>query len=111
MGFLRRFLDKKADLYDLDLSQTTGSGQPIETLVLNKSSVPIFFSPHPSLVYRFVQAGGVKAGDFTAILENVIRTNQVLSIGGTKYRIVSAVQIKWGYKDLAYLAHLEYYHH
>lgn len=109
--FLRAFLDKRATLYNIDLSTLTPSGQPVEKLVQVKTNVPIFFSPHPSLVYKFVQAGGVKSGDFTSILETPVLTNQVLEILGTKYRIVSAVEVKFKARDLAFVAHLEYYKH
>lgn len=111
MGFLRSFLDKKAILYNIDLTTLTPSGQPIEKLVQVKTNVPIFFSPHPSMIWKFVQAGGVKFGDFTSILETLVVNNQVLEIGGIKYRIVSAVEIKFKSRVYGYVAHLEFYKH
>ena len=95
MSCLSGFLNKTATVYTIDTSESTQSGQPIETLVL-RTTLRVFFSPHVRNVWKLYDPGQIKIGEFVAYSVKTVNLSEVLTIDGENYLVESSNPLQVG---------------
>lgn len=116
MSCISAYLNSKAVLYNIDRTETTESGQPIETLTQSKN-LRVFFQPYAlrSSVYKLFNAGQVKVGDYFCLSVKPISlepSSQVISIEISNYEkflIVNAFPLRVGCLNVGYQLSLQRY--
>ncbi len=111
MGLLGSFLNNKANQYTISTGTSTTTGQPIESLVLLKSNISVFFSNNPRRLYQLFDPGQIAVNTPVVFAEKQILVNQVLEIDSVKYRTIAANPLKFRNRVFGYVAYLERYKH
>jgi len=104
--------DKVATVYTIDKSETTQSGQPIESLV-QRTTTACIFANHIKNVWALFQPGQIKIGDFVLMSAKSITDGEVVEIDGEKYLVEAANPIKIPGKNhiFGYKSYLTRYKH
>src|SRR6266849_4163429 len=92
MSAIRAVLTEKAKVFIIDVSQTTSSAQPIETLVDTGLTYRCKFKPKRSFFYYLT--GQVDLTNDIIITEREVVLNNILELDNIKYRIVSVTKLK-----------------
>jgi hypothetical protein len=95
MSCLSSFLNNTAIIYTVDKSNTTVSGQPIETLV-ERTTIKIYFSPHVKNVWKLFTPGQIQVGEFVAYAIKTVVEGEVMEIEGTKYIVEASNKLQAG---------------
>lgn len=117
MGCLTGYFNSKARVYDIDRSQETDSGQPIETIPDTPTkTIRVFFEPYNlrNPLYELFNAGRVKTGDYFCLSATALTTDQVLAIelsGYENFQVTNVYPLKAGKKIIAYQLSLERWKH
>lgn len=110
MSCLSFFLNKVAKVYRVDRSESTGSGQPIETLTYNRN-VKVYFSPNVRNIYKLFDPGQIKVGEYTCFSVKSIDQGEILEIDGEKYTVTGVAQAAYKKHIFGQTSYLERYKH
>jgi hypothetical protein len=112
MSCLSGYLNKDCIVYDIDFSQTTESGQPIETLTQVKT-IKCLFTDNVKRLYQLFDPGQIKVGLFILFTIKVVTENQVVEIDNVKYRVTRTRPINplRNRHIMGYQSYVEHYKH
>lgn len=110
MGFLSGFLTEAAEVFTIDTSVSTSTGQPTETLV-SLETIKVFFQPNLKRERSLFGPGMVKVGEFSAISEKSIAEGTVVEINSVKYRVVASNAVKFKKRTFLFSLSLDLYQH
>ena len=117
MSCLTGLLDQTVDIYTIDNSETTESGQPIETLVYNRTikvyeiANKIYFSRDVRTLYKLFDPGFVKASDVTFFSVKEIAEKEVVNFKGENFIVTSVVKASLLKHTFGWTSYLSRYQH
>ena len=113
MSCLSSLLTSSAIVYNIDYTETTQSGQPIETLVRVKT-IKCTLTDSLKKFWGLFDPGQIKTGQFKLFTVKSVEGNQVVEISGVKYRVTAVSPVTPGHcgtHALGYISYLELYKH
>jgi hypothetical protein len=111
MSCLSGFLNTTATIYSIDFSETTESGQPIETLTLVKT-IKCLITDNRKRFWNTYDPGQITTGQFYMFSVKSVQANNVAEIDSIKYRITASSPMNGiGGHVMGYTSYLEHYKH
>lgn len=113
MSCLGGFLTDTATVYNIDFSNTTGSGQPIETLSSPIKTIRCLLTDDRRKAWHLYDPGQIKDGEFVFFSIKTITVNQVVEVNSVKYRVVNTKPVRpfKHHHIMGYQSFLEFYKH
>lgn len=93
MFFLGGVLTSTATVYNIDYSNTTQSGQPLEELV-QVGTIKCLLTNNLKKFWGLFDAGQIKTGAYSLLTDRAVTANQVIEIDSVKYRVTATREIK-----------------
>ena len=112
MSCLSGFLNTTAIIYSIDFSETTESGQPLETLTQVKT-IKCLVTDNRKRFWNLFDPGQITTGQFYMFSVKSVVANNVVEIDSIKYRVtaVSPMNALKGSHVMGYLSYLEHWKH
>ena len=95
MSCLASFLNNTATIYTIDKSETTASGQPLETISL-RTTIKVYFSPIIKNAWKLFTPGQVQVGEFVCYSIKTVNDGEVMTIDDVRYLVESSNRLQAG---------------